>query len=52
MGERLEGWAGIAAVKYACDLNGYFGGRPRIPLMPLTAEQGRVLEREMVSLKN
>ncbi len=52
VGERMEGWAGIAAVKYACDLNGYFGGRPRLPLMTLTAEQGGLLEREMAGLRN
>lgn len=34
---------GIPALKYACDLNGYFGGIPRLPLLPLTAEeQGQV----------
>lgn len=52
VGERMEGWAGIAALKYACDLNGYYGGRPRLPLMALTGEQGRLLEREMAGLRN
>src|SRR5262249_37697581 len=28
---------GIPAVKYALDLNGYYGGLPRLPLLPLTA---------------
>jgi dihydrodipicolinate synthase/N-acetylneuraminate lyase len=26
-------------VKFACDLNGYYGGRPRVPLLPLNAEE-------------
>ncbi|MFC5863422.1 dihydrodipicolinate synthase family protein [Acidicapsa dinghuensis] len=26
---------GIAGVKYACDFNGYYGGKPRGPLLPL-----------------
>ncbi len=33
---RIEGELGIAALKYACDLNGYAGGLPRLPLLPLT----------------
>ncbi len=51
-GERMEGWAGIAALKYACDLNAYFGGRPRLPLLPLTAEERWEVEREMAGLQN
>jgi dihydrodipicolinate synthase/N-acetylneuraminate lyase len=34
---------GVAGVKYGCDLNGYFGGVPRLPRVGLTAEErGRV----------
>ena len=29
---------GVAGLKYAMDLNGYYGGPPRLPLMPLSAE--------------
>jgi 4-hydroxy-2-oxoglutarate aldolase len=29
---------GIPGIKYACDFNGYYGGRARSPLLPLTAE--------------
>ncbi len=39
---------GIAGIKHACDLNGYYGGRARLPLLPLDeaeqAEVGRVLK--------
>jgi dihydrodipicolinate synthase/N-acetylneuraminate lyase len=43
---------GIAAVKYACDLNGYYGGNPRLPLLPLTATQRSEVERLMAEIKN
>jgi 4-hydroxy-2-oxoglutarate aldolase len=33
------GRMGIPGVKYACDLNGYYGGSPRLPLLPLTAAE-------------
>jgi dihydrodipicolinate synthase/N-acetylneuraminate lyase len=37
------GKMGVPGVKYACDLNGYYGGSPRLPLLPLTAaERSRV----------
>lgn len=43
---------GISGVKYACDLNGYYGGRPRIPLLPLTAQQQAECAGAMHDLKN
>lgn len=46
-GTRVVSQLGIAAVKYACDLNGYYGGRPRLPLLPLTAEQRSEVETLM-----
>jgi dihydrodipicolinate synthase/N-acetylneuraminate lyase len=34
---------GVAAVKYGCDLNGYYGGTPRLPRLALDgAERSRV----------
>ena len=37
------GRLGIPGIKHACDLNGYYGGAPRLPLLPLTgAEQHEV----------
>jgi 4-hydroxy-2-oxoglutarate aldolase len=37
------GRLGIPGLKYACDLNAYYGGSPRLPLLPLTAaERGEV----------
>src|ERR1700733_4872108 len=42
--KRIVGDLGISGIKYACDLNGYYGGRPRLPLLPLSAEQKREVE--------
>ncbi|MES2391728.1 MAG: dihydrodipicolinate synthase family protein [Acidobacteriota bacterium] len=43
---------GIAGVKYACDLNGYYGGVPRLPRLPLTGEERSRVEMVMGGLKN
>jgi dihydrodipicolinate synthase/N-acetylneuraminate lyase len=42
----------IPGVKYAMDLNGYFGGPLRLPLLPLTADEKATGERRMVKIKN
>ena len=47
-----EGWSGIAAIKYGCDFNGYFGGRPRLPLLPLNEEQRKGLEAALAGMRN
>ena len=49
---RMEGWRGVAAIKHGCDLNGYYGGRPRLPLVGLNGEERADVEREMANLKN
>ena len=43
---------GIAGVKYACDYNGYYGGRPRAPLFGLTAEEKAEVETLLVEIRN
>jgi 4-hydroxy-2-oxoglutarate aldolase len=43
---------GIAAVKYAMDLNGYYGGPPRLPLLPLSAAQKKEIEALMANFRN
>ena len=40
----MGGAGGVAAVKAAMDMNGLAGGDPRLPLLPLTAEQKGALE--------
>lgn len=41
---RIVGALGIAGVKYACDFNGYYGGRPRLPLLGLTDQERGEIE--------
>lgn len=36
---------GVPGIKYAMDLRGYFGGEPRLPLLPLTANQKEDIEK-------
>jgi dihydrodipicolinate synthase/N-acetylneuraminate lyase len=43
---------GVAGVKYACDLNGYYGGAPRLPRVGLTAEEKTRLERALREVRN
>jgi 4-hydroxy-2-oxoglutarate aldolase len=49
---RVGGSLGIAGVKYACELNGYYGGRPRLPLLPLTAAEKAEVEILMSDLRS
>jgi len=43
---------GVSGIKHACDLNGYYGGRPRLPLLPLNAEQQAEVARAIADLRN
>jgi dihydrodipicolinate synthase/N-acetylneuraminate lyase len=49
---RVVGEFGIPGVKYAMDLNGYFGGSARLPLLPLTGEAKRELEKMLADIKH
>jgi 4-hydroxy-2-oxoglutarate aldolase len=51
-GIEVCGKMGIPGVKYALDLNGYFGGRPRMPLLPLVAEEQRLVEELTFDIRN
>jgi len=37
--QRVVGELGVPGVKYAMDLNGYYGGPSRLPFLPLSGEQ-------------
>jgi len=50
--KRVVSELGIPAIKYAMDLNGYYGGLPRLPLLPLTAAQKLDIEMQMSSFPN
>lgn len=47
----VGGQFGVPGIKYACDLNGYYGGRPRVPLLPLNAEEQSQVARLMVDVR-
>jgi 4-hydroxy-2-oxoglutarate aldolase len=50
--ERVVGALSIPGVKYAMDLNGYFGGPSRLPLLPLTAELKSEIDHLMADIRN
>ena len=50
--ERVVGELSIPGVKYAMDLNGYYGGVPRLPLLPLTAEFKTEIEQLLAGIRN
>jgi 4-hydroxy-2-oxoglutarate aldolase len=52
VGVEVVGRMGIPGVKYALDLNGYYGGRPRMPLLPLTGDEQRQVEQLMADIRN
>jgi dihydrodipicolinate synthase/N-acetylneuraminate lyase len=42
---------GPGGLKFACDLNGYFGGWPRLPLLPPSAAERAELEQLMTGMR-
>ena len=50
--QRIVGALGIAGIKYACDFNGYYGGRPRSPLLPVTAQEKVEVEQILAGIRN
>ena len=50
--QRIAGQLGVTGVKYACDFNGYYGGRPRAPLLALTAEEKAETEGLLAGIRN
>jgi dihydrodipicolinate synthase/N-acetylneuraminate lyase len=50
--QRVAGALGIAGIKYACDFNGYYGGRPRAPQLPLNADEKAEVERLLAGIRN
>jgi 4-hydroxy-2-oxoglutarate aldolase len=49
---KVEVELGVSGVRFGCDLNGYFGGRPRLPLLPITGEDREAIEAVMRGLRN
>jgi dihydrodipicolinate synthase/N-acetylneuraminate lyase len=50
--ERVEGELGVPGIKFGCDLNGYYGGRPRLPLLPPSGEERGEIEALMRGIRN
>jgi dihydrodipicolinate synthase/N-acetylneuraminate lyase len=48
----LEDGVGVAGIKFGCDLNGYFGGVPRLPLLPPGGEDRTEIESLLQGLRN
>jgi 4-hydroxy-2-oxoglutarate aldolase len=50
--KRIVGGLGISGVKYACDFNGYYGGRTRSPLLPLSSDEKAEIEGLLSGIRN
>jgi len=50
--QRVVGERGVPGVKYAMDLNGYYGGPSRLPFLPLSGEQKAEIEELMAGIKS
>ena len=50
--QRVVGELGIPGVNHGMDLNGYFGGTARLPLLPLTGEVKSEVERLLADVRN
>jgi dihydrodipicolinate synthase/N-acetylneuraminate lyase len=50
--QRIASELGVPAIKYAMDLNGYYGGPARLPLLPLTAALKLEIEQLMSDIRN
>jgi dihydrodipicolinate synthase/N-acetylneuraminate lyase len=50
--QRVVNELGVPGVKYAMDLNGYYGGPSRLPFLPLTADLKSEIEKLMAGIKS
>jgi len=50
--QRVVGELGVPGVKYAMDINGYYGGPSRLPFLPLSGEQKTEVEKLMAGIKS
>jgi dihydrodipicolinate synthase/N-acetylneuraminate lyase len=49
---RIVGELGIGGIKYACDFNGYYGGRARSPLLPVSGAEKAEIEALLAGIRN
>jgi 4-hydroxy-2-oxoglutarate aldolase len=50
--QRIISQLGISGLKYACDFNGYYGGRSRAPLLPISAAEKAEIESLLAETRN
>jgi dihydrodipicolinate synthase/N-acetylneuraminate lyase len=50
--QRIGADFGIPGIKYAMDFNGYYGGVPRLPLLPVTANLRAEIENLLADIRN
>ncbi|MGH9491947.1 MAG: amidohydrolase family protein [Terriglobales bacterium] len=50
--KRIVGELGIPGLKHALDYNGYYGGTPRLPLLPPTAGVKAEVEHLLANIRN
>ncbi len=50
--QRVVSELGVPGVKYAMDLNGYYGGPSRLPFLPLNADLKSEIEQMMAGIKS
>ncbi len=50
--QRVASGLSVPGLKYAMDFNGYYGGPPRLPLLPLTSDLKDEVERLMADIRN
>ena len=49
---RVGSELGIPGMKYGMDFNGYFGGNPRLPLLPVSAGEKVEIEQLLADIRN
>jgi 4-hydroxy-2-oxoglutarate aldolase len=49
LNQKVSGKFGVAGVKAAMDIAGFYGGSPRAPLLPLTADEKKKLHQDLVA---
>jgi 4-hydroxy-2-oxoglutarate aldolase len=50
--QRIVSDMGISGLKYGMDVNGYFGGQARLPLLPLTGEAKNEVGQVLADIRN
>jgi 4-hydroxy-2-oxoglutarate aldolase len=50
LNQRVSGKFGVAGVKAAMDIAGFYGGSPRSPLLPLTPDERQKLREDLLAL--